>query len=81
MSAAVPRASHSYGLSPTSETDQVGGETGSCPVCGHPEDVHELLLTSTVTLVICHESTEDGECFRVRHARGVAFGACRRDPT
>ena len=80
MSAAVLGAAHPQSFSPTSEPHQVGGEAGACPVCDHPEDAHELLLTSTVSLVICHESTADGECFRVRHARGIAFGACRRDP-
>ena len=73
MSAAVLGASRSHGLPPTSEPDQVDGKTGSCPVCGHPEGLHELLLTSTICWVICHEPTEDGECFRVRHARGIAF--------
>ena len=55
-------------------------EGGVCSACGHPEGVHELLLTSTVSWLICHEATDEGECFRVRHARGIAFGACRRDP-
>jgi len=52
----------------------------SCPSCGHPESVHRLLLTPFVSFVICHEKTESGECFRVRHAEGIPFGACRRDP-
>ena len=68
-------------LSPTAALDPVATGVGSCAVCGHPEEAHELLLTSTICWVICHESTEDGECFRVRHARGIAFGACRRDPS
>ena len=50
---------------------------GSCVVCGHPEDVHEVLLTSRGPYVICHERTDDGECFRVRHSLGIALGACR----
>ena len=80
MSAAVLAESLSASVSATSSLDPVGIGSDSCAVCGHPEEVHELLLTSTICWVICHESTEDGECFRVRHARGIAFGACRRDP-
>ena len=60
--------------------DPVRVEAGSCVVCGHPEEVHELLLTSSLSWVICHERTVEGECFRVRHSKGIAFGACRRDP-
>jgi hypothetical protein len=56
------------------------GEADPCPSCGHPESAHKILLTPTIYLVICHEPTESGECFRVRHAEGVPFGACRRDP-
>ncbi len=55
-------------------------EQGTCDSCGHPKSAHELLLTATHSYVICHERTGDGECFRVRHSRGIAFGACRRDP-
>lgn len=80
MTAAVLAESLSASVSPTSSLDPVGIESDSCAVCGHPEGAHELLLTSTICWVICHEPTEDGECFRVRHARGIAFGACRRDP-
>jgi len=74
---ARPLSSH---LSPMSDHDQVSSEVGLCAVCGHSEEVHQLLLTPAVTYVICHESTEDGECYRVRHSRGIPFGACRRDP-
>lgn len=52
----------------------------SCPACGHPEFLHETLLTSLASFVICHEETEYGECYRVRHSEGVPFGACRREP-
>ena len=79
MSAAVLAESLNGGISPTSSLDSAAIESDSCAVCGHPEESHELLLTSTICWVICHETTEDGECFRVRHARGIAFGACRRD--
>lgn len=62
-------------------TLQSGSEQADvCSACGHSESAHEILLTSTVSWLICHESTDEGECFRVRHARGIAFGACRRDP-
>jgi hypothetical protein len=67
-------------LSPGAEFDRAGIEVDSCVVCGHPEGAHQLLLTPTVTYEICHESTEDGECYRVRHSHGIPFGACRRDP-
>lgn len=60
--------------------DSVCDESGLCPACGHSEVAHETLLTSTVSWVVCHESTEEGECFRVRHSEGIPFGACRRDP-
>ncbi len=56
------------------------GHADVCSACGHSESVHQMLLTSTVSWLICHESTDEGECFRARHARGIAFGACRRDP-
>ena len=79
MSAVALAESPPTGASPTSAPDPAAIESDSCAVCGHPEESHELLLTSTICWVICHESTEDGECFRVRHARGIAFGACRRD--
>jgi hypothetical protein len=80
VSATALAESLSASVSPTPSLDPVGIESDSCAVCGHHEESHELLLTSTICWVICHESTEDGECFRVRHAQGVAFGACRRDP-
>lgn len=63
-----------------SALDPIGVESGSCVVCGHSEEVHELLLTSSLSWVICHEPTDEGECFRLRHSNGIAFGACRRDP-
>ncbi len=56
------------------------GRADSCPSCGHPEFLHEPLLTSLATFLICHEETENGECYRVRHSEGVPFGACRREP-
>ena len=80
MTAMAVAAPLSSDLSPTSEADQAGAEASSCIVCGHPEEAHQLLLTPTVSYVICHESTEDGECYRVRHSQGIPFGACRRDP-
>jgi hypothetical protein len=66
--------------SPTWAGEASFGEVDSCPSCGHPESVHRLLLTPFGSFVICHEPTESGECFRVRHAGGIPFGACRRDP-
>jgi len=66
-------------LPPWSEAPSYG-EIDPCPACGHPESAHELLLTSTISCVICHEPTESGECFRVRDVAGIRFGACRRDP-
>ena len=81
MSAVAMAEPLSCELSPTSEHDQIGVGIGICIVCGHPEEAHQLLLTPTVAYVICHESTEDGECYRVRHSRGIPFGACRRDPS
>jgi hypothetical protein len=80
VSEAALAGSLSSDSSPTAEDDQVGIEVDSCVICGHPEGAHQLLLTPTVAYVICHESTEDGECYRVRHSRGIPFGACRRDP-
>lgn len=58
----------------------VGYEVDSCSACGHSESAHELFLTSTVSWMICRESTESGECYRVRHSEGIPFGACRREP-
>lgn len=80
MSAAALDASAYHGRMPTRAVEPVDIESGSCAICDHPEEAHELLLTSAVSWVICHEPTDQGECFRVRHARGIAFGACRRDP-
>lgn len=80
MSVAALAESSSLVLHPVSGHDLTGIETGPCIACGHPEEAHQLLLTATVTYVICHEPTEDGECYRVRHSQGIAFGACRRDP-
>jgi hypothetical protein len=71
VSAAALAQSPPTGVSPTSALDPAGIESDSCAVCGHVEEAHELLLTSTVCWVICHEATEDGECFRVRHALGI----------
>lgn len=61
--------------------DGIGAVHGlqECPACHHVEFVHETLLTSVGSFEICHELTDDGECFRVRHAQGIPFGACRRD--
>ena len=53
--------------------------SGACPACGHSEFLHETILTSTGSFVICHEETEHGECFRVRHSEGIPFGACQRE--
>ena len=78
MSAAALAESPALGLPFPSTDEHAGIESGACPVCGHPEEVHELLLTSTGSYVICHEQTDDGECFRVRHSLGIRFGACRR---
>ena len=66
--------------SPPWACEESYGEADSCPSCGHAESAHKILLTPTISFVICHEPTESGECFRVRHAEGVPFGACRRDP-
>jgi hypothetical protein len=65
--------------SPPWAVEDCYSEVDSCPFCGHPESVHRLLLTPFVSFVICHEPTGSGECFRVRHAAGIPFGACRRD--
>jgi hypothetical protein len=62
-----------------SALDPIDIEPRGCAVCGHSEEVHELLLTSTFSYVICHERTDDGECFRVRHSQGIELGACRRE--
>jgi hypothetical protein len=51
----------------------------ACPACGHSEFLHETILTSSGSFVICHEETEHGECFRVRHSEGIPFGACQRE--
>ena len=51
----------------------------ACPACGHSEFLHETLLTSLGSFIICHEETENGECFRVRHSEGVPFGACQKE--
>ncbi len=80
MSAAVVAQHAGLDLPLPGVQDVTGAEDSSCAVCGHPEEGHELLLTSTVSYVICHARTDDGECFRVRHSQGIAFGACRRDP-
>jgi hypothetical protein len=80
VSAAALGESPYLGLTPIRALEPVDIESGSCALCGHPEEAHELLLTSAISWVICHEPTDQGECFRVRHARGIAFGACRRDP-
>jgi hypothetical protein len=78
VSAAAMAARLSSDLSPTAEYNRAGIEVDYCVVCDHPEGSHQLFLTPTVTYEICHESTEDGECYRVRHSRGIPFGACRR---
>lgn len=51
----------------------------ACPACGHSEFLHETILTFSGSFVICHEETEHGECFRVRHSEGIPFGACQRE--
>lgn len=66
--------------SPPWAVEDFVGDVATCPACGHSEPVHRLLLTPFVSIVICHEPTESGECFRVRHAAGIPFGACRRNP-
>ena len=78
MSAAVLADSPKLG-SPWPSTDESEDiVTAACPVCGHPEGAHQLLLSPAVSYVICHEPTDGGECFRVRHSLGIWFGACRR---
>ena len=78
MSAAVLAESPRLDL-PWPSTDEFAGiETAACPVCDHPEEAHQLLLSPAGSYVICHEPTDDGECFRVRHSLGIRFGACRR---
>jgi hypothetical protein len=61
--------------------DQVDAipSSDACPACGHSEFLHETILTSSGSFVICHEETERGECFRVRHSEGIPFGACQRE--
>ena len=51
----------------------------ACPACGHSGFLHETILTFSGSFVICHEETERGECFRVRHSEGIPFGAWRRE--
>ncbi len=80
MSAAALAESPAVGT-PFPSTDELAGiESDACPACGHPEEVHHLLLSPAGSYVICHERTEDGECFRVRHSLGISFGACKRVP-
>jgi len=78
VSAAGLANSVSLDLPSAAEDDLTGVEAAACVVCGHPPESHRLLLTSIGTYVICHEPTEDGECYRVRHSHGIRFGACRR---
>ena len=78
MSAAVLAESPRPGLPWPSTEESEGVVTAACPVCDHPEDAHQLLLSPAGSYVICHEQTDDGECFRVRHSLGIRFGACRR---
>jgi hypothetical protein len=78
VSAGVLVNSVSLDLPSAAGDDLTGIETAACDVCGHPQEAHRLLLTSIGTYVICHEPTEDGECYRVRHSQGIRFGACRR---
>ena len=80
MTAATIAEFPALGLPLPSTNEPAGIESGACPVCGHPEEVHQLLLSPAGTYVICHERTDEGECFRVRHSLGISFGACRRDP-
>ena len=77
MSAAVLASPARFDLPSESVPDPSGIESGCCAVCGHSEEVHQLLLSSAGSYVICHERTDDGECFRVRHSLGIRFGACR----
>ena len=78
MSAAAVTESPRLGLPWPSTGESEGIETAACPVCDHPEGAHQLLLSPAGSYVICHEQTDDGECFRVRHSLGIRFGACRR---
>ena len=78
MSAAVLAESPRLGPPWPSTDESEGTETAACPVCDHPEEAHQLLLSPAGSYVICHEQTDDGECFRVRHSLGIRFGACRR---
>ena len=78
MSAAALAESPRLGLPWPPTDDSEGIEIAACPVCYHPEDAHQLLLSPSGSYVICHEQTDDGECFRVRHSLGIRFGACRR---
>ncbi len=80
MSAAVLTGSPRLGLPWPSTDESEGIETPPCPVCDHPEGAHQLLLSPAGSYVICHERTDEGECFRVRHSLGIRFGACRRAP-
>ena len=77
MSAAVLAAPARFDLPSETTPDPAGTESGACAACGHPEEVHQLLLSPVGSFVICHEQTDDGECFRVRHSLGIRFGACR----
>ena len=78
MSAAAVAQSPRFGLPWPSNEESEGIEAGVCPVCDHPEGAHQLLLSPAGSYVICHEQTDDGECFRVRHSQGIRFAACRR---
>ncbi len=78
MSAAVLAESSGFCLPCPSADESEGIEIAACPVCKHPEGTHQLLLSPAGSYVICHEQTDDGECFRVRHSLGIRFGACRR---
>ena len=77
MSAALLAPSMRFDLPSESTPDPAATESGACAVCGHREEIHQLLLSPAGTFVICHERTDDGECFRVRHSLGIRFGACR----
>jgi hypothetical protein len=79
MSAAVTAELPKFDEPSASALDPIDIQSRGCAVCGHSEEVHELLLTSTFSYVICHERTDDGECYRVRHSLGVVLGACRRE--
>jgi hypothetical protein len=79
MSAAAIAELPKFDEPSASALDPVSIDAGGCPVCGHSEEVHELLLTPTFSYVICHERADGGECFRVRHSQGIVLGACRRE--